>query len=231
MMDLRQVMTEEVPVVETVRPRRATRAKFDDAELRNVVSEVNDPRLPRAVVFRDSFGNALLPFLAEHFRHAAYPWSREGLELTPIMVEQPDLVLHVVGDRVLGRRFRYPNTIQVEANARRFDGASDVLARIDGAMNFQGIRPLRGSSIERSGNDLLVVATTTQAEIEFPAVPRRDIMLPIVRVDVTASGRTDLVIQWDNPRRDGRRPVSAIRSVVGSTGEGIASPSRSWTRR
>jgi hypothetical protein len=200
MMDLRRVMTEETPVVEAVRPRRATVKITGDPDIPVVVSEVDDPSLPRAVVFRDSFGNALIPYLYEHFRYALYAWSRKGVDLTPIEAGRPELVLHVVADRGLGHRFRYSTAIQNQANARRFDGSTDVMATIDGTTDYRGVRSLRGS-IARQGEDLLVVGEAVQAQLELPPVPRRDGTLPIVRVDVTAPGKTDLIIQWDNPRR------------------------------
>jgi len=219
MMDLRAVMTEETPVVDALRPRRATSKTFGDKDLPGVVAEIDDASLPRAVIFRDSFADALIPHLSEHFRRALYTWSRQGLDLSPIVTERPDLVLHIVADRALGRRFRYPTVMQVQANARRFDGSSDVLATIDGTVDFHGVRALRGCSIERYGGDLLVVATATQAQIELPAVSRADTVLPIMRVDVTASGRTDLVIQWDNPRRE-RTPPSVRYEVSGPLDRG-----------
>jgi hypothetical protein len=112
---------------------------------------------------------------------------------------QPELVLHVAADRGLGHRFRYSTVIQNQANARRFDGSTDVLATIDGATDFRGIRPLRGS-VARQGEGLLVAAEAVQAQLELPPVPRREGTLPILQVDVTAPGKTDLIVQWDNPR-------------------------------
>ena len=41
---------------------------------RGVVTEVPDGLAPRAVIFRDSFGSALIPFLSEHFSRAVYLW-------------------------------------------------------------------------------------------------------------------------------------------------------------
>lgn len=54
-------------IVEPVRPD----ARFMDAR---IVTEQPDTALPRAVVFRDSFGSALVPFLSEHFSRAVYLW-------------------------------------------------------------------------------------------------------------------------------------------------------------
>jgi hypothetical protein len=199
MMDLRRALTEETPVVQAIRPRRGTVQITGDPDIPVVVSEVDDPGLPRAVVFRDSFGNALIPYLYEHFRYALYAWSRKGVDLAPVVAGQPELVLHVAADRGLGHRFRYSTVIQNQANARRFDGSTDVLATIDGATDFRGIRPLRGS-VARQGEGLLVAAEAVQAQLELPPVPRREGTLPILQVDVTAPGKTDLIVQWDNPR-------------------------------
>ncbi len=59
-----------------------------------------DPSQPRAVVFRDSFAIALVPFLSEHFRRVAYVWhkpfSRRAVE-----AERPDVVLEVRCERFL----------------------------------------------------------------------------------------------------------------------------------
>ncbi|MCC7125721.1 MAG: hypothetical protein IT178_12795 [Acidobacteria bacterium] len=41
-----------------------------------VVTE-GDPAAPRAVIFRDSFGSALVPFLSDHFSRAVYVWQNE----------------------------------------------------------------------------------------------------------------------------------------------------------
>jgi len=54
-------------IVEPSRPD----PRLMDARL---VTEQEDQSRPRAVVFRDSFGSALIPFLAEHFSRAVYLW-------------------------------------------------------------------------------------------------------------------------------------------------------------
>ena len=56
--------------------------------------------LPRAVVFRDSFGSALVPFLSEHFSRALYLWE---YDIDPGVVERerPQIVIQ----EWAGRRF------------------------------------------------------------------------------------------------------------------------------
>jgi hypothetical protein len=57
-----------------------------------LVTEQDDPELPRAVVFHDSFGLQMIPFLAEHFSYAVFQWgTRFDGEL--ILAVQPDVVI------------------------------------------------------------------------------------------------------------------------------------------
>lgn len=62
--------------------------------------------LPRAVVFRDSFGSALVPFLSEHFSRALYLWE---LDVNPEVVaqERPHVVIQEWAGRRLSMRLPY----------------------------------------------------------------------------------------------------------------------------
>jgi hypothetical protein len=71
-------------------------------------TECDDPRLPRAVMFHDSFCLALQPFLSEHFRRIAYVWYDQFFE-DVIEREQPDVVIQELLERKLG--FVKPNDI------------------------------------------------------------------------------------------------------------------------
>lgn len=58
--------------------------------------------LPRAVVFRDSFSNALIPYLSENFRRVLFVWTRD-VGGKPIEREQPDIVIQEIAGRLLDR--------------------------------------------------------------------------------------------------------------------------------
>ena len=57
-----------------------------------IIMEVDDPQLPKAVVFRDSFSESLIPFLSESFRRSVFVWK---FEFTPELIERekPDIVI------------------------------------------------------------------------------------------------------------------------------------------
>jgi hypothetical protein len=63
-----------------------------------VIKETNDPRLPKVLVFRDSFAWPLIPFMAESFQSSVFVWTSEFLpEL--IEREKPDLVIYEYVER------------------------------------------------------------------------------------------------------------------------------------
>ena len=61
----------------------------------------------RAMIFRDSFGDELVPFAAEHFAHARFVW-HDSLDILTrgrdsIEALRPNLVIHLFGEHVLSR--------------------------------------------------------------------------------------------------------------------------------
>ena len=110
-MDLTEMLSASSLFTETsldLTPRVPRRARLlEPADLREgyevarVVTEVDDPRLPRAVVFRDSFGTGLIPFLSEHFSRAVYLW-QNNVDMDVVRQEQPALVIH----EIVGRRLQ-----------------------------------------------------------------------------------------------------------------------------
>jgi len=72
------------------------RARFEGicGDRGQCTSEINDPSLPRVVVYRDSFSSFLIPFFAEHFSHGAYVWDIKW-RVSPEFVgnERPNIVV------------------------------------------------------------------------------------------------------------------------------------------
>lgn len=63
---------------------------------------VNDerPQAPRAIVYRDSFGEHVRPFLGAAFSWSAWLW-RPSIDVTLIERERPDVIIQVVAERFL----------------------------------------------------------------------------------------------------------------------------------
>jgi alginate O-acetyltransferase complex protein AlgJ len=72
-------------------------------------TECDDPRLPRALMFHDSFSLALQPFLSEHFRRIAYIW-HDDFHPDAVEAELPEVVIQQLLERKLS--FVKPKTIE-----------------------------------------------------------------------------------------------------------------------
>jgi hypothetical protein len=104
MMGLMRVLREVDMTLLPTRPRRArvvdpAGARPTDEEGR-LVTEVDDPSLPRAVIFRDSFTSRLVPFLSEHFSRAVYLWQND-FDAAEVTKEHPDVVIQQIVGRHL----------------------------------------------------------------------------------------------------------------------------------
>ena len=104
MMGLTRVLREVDMTLVPIRPRRArvlepAGANPTDEEGR-LVTEIDDPSLPRAVIFRDSFTSRLVPFLSEHFSRAVYLWQND-FDADAVTREHPDVVIQQIVGRHL----------------------------------------------------------------------------------------------------------------------------------
>jgi len=79
--------------------------KLDSIDSQTVF-EGPDPTLPRAVIFRDSFVRALIPFLNEHFSRVVFIWpwptskqSVRKFDTEAILKEKPDIVIDQFAER------------------------------------------------------------------------------------------------------------------------------------
>jgi alginate O-acetyltransferase complex protein AlgJ len=66
----------------------------------NFVFAQPNPRLPRAVMFRDSFCDRLMPLLSDHFRRIVYCW-QYIFDYELVERERPDVVIQEFVERVL----------------------------------------------------------------------------------------------------------------------------------
>lgn len=89
----------------TIKKRRAKQTARIVTEVRGVylVIEQDAPDLPSAVVFRDSFMSAPAPFFSESFRRIVFVSSSNTLYRDLVELEQPDVVIHEMGERRLVR--------------------------------------------------------------------------------------------------------------------------------
>jgi alginate O-acetyltransferase complex protein AlgJ len=109
MMGMTDVYQEEVLGLRPLDPRQARFTEWPP-EKRNALpsqpymvqeSEIPGSKLPRLVLFHDSFGNALKPFVAEHFSRAVYAFNAMIFDKSILDQEKPDLVIQEITERYL----------------------------------------------------------------------------------------------------------------------------------
>lgn len=104
MIGLSRVLRETDMTLVPRRPRRARVVEPAGAqptdELGRIVTAIDDPSLPRAVIFRDSFVSRLVPFLSEHFSRAVYVWQND-FDADLVTKERPDVVIQEIVGRHL----------------------------------------------------------------------------------------------------------------------------------
>jgi alginate O-acetyltransferase complex protein AlgJ len=112
---LNGLLVESAPTLVPLHPRKSFTSEYL-GEKESVISDsrkkylafataVDDPNLPKAIILRDSFADALQPFLSEHFRRIVYLW-RYDLPVKEILAEKPDVVIQEMVERAL--MFNYP---------------------------------------------------------------------------------------------------------------------------
>jgi alginate O-acetyltransferase complex protein AlgJ len=104
MMGLKRVLREQDLVLVPTRPRLARVVEpagaKPTAEEGRLVTEIPGSRLPRALIFRDSFASRLVPFLSEHFSRAVYLWQND-FDANAVIKERPDVVIQEIVGRHL----------------------------------------------------------------------------------------------------------------------------------
>jgi hypothetical protein len=104
MMGLKRVLREQDLVLVPARPRLARVVEpagaEPTAEEGRLVTEIPGSRLPRALIFRDSFASRLVPFLSEHFSRAVYLWQND-FDANAVLTEKPDVVIQEIVGRHL----------------------------------------------------------------------------------------------------------------------------------
>ena len=104
MMGLTRVLRENDLALVPIRPRRARVVEpaggHEMDEEGRLVTEIDDPSLPRAVIFRDSFVSRLVPFLSEHFSRAVYLWQND-FDAAEVEKERADVVIQEIVGRHL----------------------------------------------------------------------------------------------------------------------------------
>ncbi len=82
---------------------RVPREQWHDGLITVKAEPGASPRKPKLVMFRDSFGATMVPYLAEHFGNAVFSWS-DQFHRGRVQGENPDIVITQFIERLLMRK-------------------------------------------------------------------------------------------------------------------------------
>lgn len=163
--------------------------------LRYRITEIDDPSLPRAVVFHDSFGAYVERSLAEAFSHLEMVWSYD-FDLRRIEASRPDIVIEMIVERALV--FQEPRTImpgELLGPRTEFQAATRTLFQFDPTQPDASLDPIYRARISTAATPSGPVAV-----LESRGPP--DVFA--LRMDpIELTGTTLLIrIEVDSPRPD-----------------------------
>lgn len=124
--------------------KRARQAVGQKAEW---ITEVDDERLPRAVMFHDSFGEMFRPLLSEHFRRIAFYWI-PSFDTAIVEREEPEVVIQLMVERgLVGFR---PVGTPLDTSERlreQYRDSSETLMTVGGRFGSRALVPTEGMQI------------------------------------------------------------------------------------
>jgi len=202
------------PNVELVFEKRARHVPLDPDRPQDVAAEIDDPALPRAVVFHDSFGEKLRPLLSEHFSRVAYHWVAD-FDTAAIERERPDVVIQLMVERgLVGYR---PNTSPLDTEQRLlpiFRRSREVLARVDQAGDLGPTGGLRIAPGPREAPHALALSIPEGGEgtVLLPAFHVPAGAWPVIAIDMVSPGEDLLELEFLTEReRDYSRQGRVVK--------------------
>ena len=199
-----------------LRPRRKRRARESAVPASSAtVFEVAGGDLPRAVVVHDSFGPALLPFLAEHFSRLRAE-SETTFRPDVVLEERPDVVIQVMAERRLAAPRPPSSPLDQEGARRAFEEASHVCAQLDTPGAMREVEAWRGTKLDfgtaPDGAPLIVRCRQPGQGVLLPELDLPPGSAPVVRIDVDSPADTHLTLVYGTAGHPEYHVASAIRA-------------------
>lgn len=166
------------------------------------ISTHPDSKLPVAILLRDSFGDEMVPFLAEHFRRALYPRHTDN-DFDLILREKPDLVIEEYAERLFPA-WTAPNPPEINAMvfSKRFETLSDTRLLVRPADKGQGLQPLDQTEIRGEADAILVQAPEGGPGILLPAMEYPTDQTLLFALDITFPANTVMKVYYKSRREE-----------------------------
>jgi hypothetical protein len=203
MLNLSTVLPEESIELDPQRTRRAEYTyTLEGAEIASERTTVEDARLPRCLVFRDSFFNTLALFLAEHFeRMDFYP---QSYEFFPELVHAaaPDIVLQPMAERLILLGLENPAEVRESFGPRRrFFSSNRTVWSTGGETGFGALELDESPAVVDASGNLTIRFSEARPSFAFDVESLGKPLPRILRIDLS-SREADRVTLRVQPSRN-----------------------------
>ncbi len=228
LMNLQGLITEDAPdvIVDTVcSPRALERMdeikkipKYQDLELHRLpVQSGCKEQTYKAVVFHDSFGRFLRPYLSQQFETVIYI-NHFDLEHAKAIIERekPDVVIDQRVARNLLKALRNDHELQQDVLKERFDDLTEVRTELDNNHLLQAAVMNGDGSLTMSGNNLEFVVESKESAVIVTMDKADHSSDPSVfRVDLDSSQDTRVILCYrEKPAINPLHPQCLRREVA-----------------
>ncbi len=187
-----------------------TRRNTEDLE----IFEIDDERLPRAVVFHDSFGAALRPFLAEHFSYVEFHLLTE-FDRTAVRRADADVVIQLMNER--GLLLARPATSPFDTHKRlsqEFAASTSELLAVTPETGGIAVSMAAEVVDDPTGGVIRVETHDAFARVELPAFEVPAGMLAVIEFDVTFPTVVELELEFTTSTEPTYARYARTRSTV-----------------
>ena len=187
-----------------------------------LVTEIDDPELPTAVVLHDSFGKMLRPLFAEHFRRCVQYWTSE-FPYEVIEAERPDVVIHVMTERglVAVRPTETPLDTPEKLGAEFAAARDSVLLRVDRNRGLERLKFFGDLAVASGEAGPSAAARLVQngpdGGVYLPELEVPDDRWPLLKIALTADQPTRLWLEFlteSEPDEYTRRGRGVVRELT-----------------
>lgn len=198
-----------------IHPRRARRVElpaelwnFQQPELRPFAMEVSNPELPRAVMFRDSFADSMIPLISEHFSRIAFwrsPFDRHYIE-----AERPHLVIEVRSERAV----HFEDNALEDPFLAWFLPGNNIFQSGPDKEGLGPVHPLHDCKIEKLNQGLQIQAVGVDPQVEIGPFTFHDKHRYVLKISLDTPADTVLEVFFTRSTRRYYDPKDSLAKAI-----------------
>ncbi|MEZ5406334.1 MAG: hypothetical protein R3F23_09310 [Verrucomicrobiia bacterium] len=179
------------------------------------ITKIDDPTLPKALVHRDSFFNALIPFTSELFQTSTYIWDYK-LNTKIVDKEKPDIVILEMVERMIPRLAPNSSGLRDQPLEKEFALSTNILF----SLKLDVPEKVKNRNLELNPQNLgwSLIPSGSPAQLILPEFAFPSNQATVVSVKITSPIKTKLCLLYktrtDHKYRTWRQEVCRLQPGV-----------------